>query len=82
MKQRPYYMTTFFVEGLMTFPFDMLRYDSCCPALENDSHTMNQEGKLRRVCLRRFSPDKKAHPSYARWLAFGWKASEPVHEET
>jgi hypothetical protein len=64
-------LKTFVVEGAGQFPYDMLRYDACWPATENDSRLL--EGTLRerrRVAIETIAsftltPD--------RWASFGWK---------
>ena len=67
--------TTIVVEGRGTFPYDMLRYDSCCPARGADALIMMDTNSpardSRTVRLRRYSGD--ATPATAlRWASFGW----------
>lgn len=56
--------------------FDMLRYDSCCPADEGQSHklaSMTSGGKPQWVILKRFrETGANAGPSVERWKSFGW----------
>jgi hypothetical protein len=60
------------VVGSGEFPIDMLRYDSCCPNEEGDSHRMGWSEQKRIVALRRFAPEDCA-PS-ERWdRGFHWK---------
>lgn len=66
----------FVVEGQGMFPFDMLRYDSCCPDRSDDAHQlvpMTEMGMRcrRRVRLRRYALNN-AGPTEARWASFGW----------
>lgn len=63
--------TFFEVKGRGTFPFDMLRYDSCWPyaqtdveAIANAMHDIG-ERKVRLVTNGRVTPD--------RWASFGWE---------
>jgi len=74
---------TFTVEGLGQFPYDMLRYDRCYPASENDSYRMvdlaNRRGehsaKLltpRRVELVHVDGSARWAPMSVRWESFGW----------
>lgn len=58
-----------------SFPLDMLRYSSCVPARETDSHAIESE-RGARVLLRRFSRDGSVRAPAAgesRWESFGWK---------
>jgi len=55
-----------------TFPYDMLRYDSCWPASEGHGvappHYRDDRGKeIRRIQLRGLRP-----PTHGRWESFGW----------
>lgn len=63
---------TFDVEGRGDFPLDMLRYDLCWPATEDDSRlvahavrTADRPVRLRGLKL----------PTVARWASFGWKVA-------
>jgi hypothetical protein len=66
------YVTVLRVEGSGDFPFDMLRYDSCCPAQEEDSVLLASHHQEKRiVTLRRFN--RSGAPATAtRWKSFGW----------
>lgn len=66
-----FYEVRFTVEGEGTFPFDMLRYDSACPATEADSAAIDRRG-IRRINLRRFTLERRREGNKARWESFGW----------
>lgn len=69
-------VTFLVVEGRGTFPLDMLRYDSCCPATETDtSHVNGVVAEVRRVVLRRFSVSGQP-ATEGRWRSFGWRVVE------
>jgi len=62
------------------FPADMLRYDLCWPATEQDSHlieaTLRQMGRYLdnvQINLRGLKP-----ATLARWHSFGWTVVVPV----
>lgn len=65
-------ITRYVVRGSLAFPIDMLRYDACTPATEEDSHTIERtlshenEGAVE-VTLR-----FRTLPTVARWASFGW----------
>ena len=68
------------VEGLGTFPIDMLRYDTAAPATESDSHALMDSGfdtekRQRQVTLRRFAreDDRNNHHAERRWESYGWR---------
>lgn len=72
--RRPRFEIYFLVRGSGEFPIDMLRYDSACPATEQDSHAMRREEEKRVVLLRRFTLDKPPTVgNEARWRSFGWE---------
>lgn len=83
MKTKPskIFRTKLLVSGSGEFPIDMLRYDSCCPFTEADSHTMSQSepGQPRIVVLKRFSVNGLG-ATEGRWKSFGWKvvSEEPI----
>lgn len=64
------------VQGRGTFPLDMLRYDSCFPASETDTHTIRRTGPRRVLLVRMTLGD--GMPSVARWRSFGWDVVETV----
>jgi hypothetical protein len=61
----------FTVEGSGEFPDDMLRYDRCYPAEQEDIFWMNGKGK-RSVRMSMIAKYKNAKPTIARWNSFGW----------
>lgn len=77
----PMYSWTAVVEGSTIFPVDMLRYDCCYPARQEDvetiilgydAHLGSGKPALEQVYCR---TDKgQASPFHEnRWLSFGWK---------
>lgn len=54
------------VEGHLSFPFDMLRYDSCWPVRGTDVE--NLQGREKRLVLLR----SNKRPTVDRWASFGW----------
>lgn len=67
------------IQGKGSFPFDMLRYDSCYPNSERDSVLLEQtvrngfvQGKLDRwsICVKSASENKW---TIGRWESFGVK---------
>jgi hypothetical protein len=73
-KAQKVYLTYLVVEGSGEFPYDMLRYDSCCPDTETDTHRMErqEQEELRRVVLRRFSVSGQL-ATEARWRSHVWR---------
>jgi hypothetical protein len=70
--------TTIVVMGHGTFPYDMLRYDSCVPARGEDCCAMvddNGPGRARmddrEVRLHRYSAEG-TEATKDRWNSFGW----------
>jgi len=71
-KAQKIYVTNFAVKGVGEFPYDMLRYDQCCPQTSEDASQMSQHRRNERVVkLVRFSgnPDGATN---GRWASFGW----------
>ena len=69
-------IVTFTVEGSGYFPVDMLRYDACYPAREEDSHATIFADDLRRVTLKhRVLKDEvlTGFPCEGRWKSFTWR---------
>src|SRR5260221_2179864 len=71
---------TFYVEGKMAFPVDMLRYDACWPgdvesatAIVIGRDDPEEYTKLRRVELRSHSA-----PTPGRWASFGWRVVKVI----
>jgi hypothetical protein len=65
----------FTVEGRGDFPYDMLRYDLCWPASQQDSRFIASTGHPNlqppKICLKGLKA-----PTPARWESFGWKVVE------
>lgn len=60
------------VVGSGPFPIDMLRYDCCSPATEEDSHLIERsmEGWTKwEVCVK---SELKREWTAGRWQSFGW----------
>lgn len=72
MKPCTLYVSRIVVQGIGEFPIDMLRYDSCMPWDEEDSHKMSSVDKLRQITLRRVCPNERP-PQHHRWESFHWK---------
>lgn len=64
----------FNVSGVVAFPIDMLRYDSCYPATEHDSGVieaaMRHDPGIKTVRLR--MAINGSRPTIERWLSFIW----------
>lgn len=71
-KPTKFYEWYLVVEGSGTFPFDMLRYDSCFPWEQEDAAKLeHHHDEMRRVVLiRRGKSDSPGN--FKRWLSFGW----------
>jgi len=76
------------IQGKGSFPFDMLRYDSCYPNSERDSVLLEQsvrnafvDGKLDRwsICVKSASENKW---TIGRWESFGVKITPVPREMT
>lgn len=70
------------VVGFGEFPFDMLRYDSCCPNAQEDVNKIDarERGEMRAVVVRRW----ECQPSDwtpDRWRSFLWGFSGPFRNE-
>lgn len=74
------YRQEFIVEGGGTFPYDMLRYDRCYPAEENQSCLLQTVSHDRQVRLARETYNKNDMPTIARWASFGWRVLEHTIE--
>lgn len=71
-------MFSFTVEGKHDFPFDMLRYDACFPASQEDAVAVGpyQRGEAYRT-TRQVRLNSYVRPATAgRWESFGWKVVE------
>lgn len=66
---------TFTVSGRGRFPYDMLRYDQCCPIFPNDASNIGRTDtgidSQRDI---QFNSTKN-YPTVARWESFGWNVS-------
>jgi hypothetical protein len=72
---KPPELHNFTVEGGSHFPYDMLRYNQCWPASQEDAATIERASRPRErgpfsVTLSTHSPNA---PTEARWESFGWK---------
>jgi hypothetical protein len=73
------YATRFTVEGGGQFPFDMLRYDGCYPATQEDVTAMvlRRPSERRQVLLETHHPRAGANGlTDERWRSFGWRIIE------
>lgn len=71
-KAQKIYLTYLVVQGTGEFPYDMLRYDACCPHTESDTHRLSRMPGMRHVTLRRYSVSGTP-ATERRWLSFGWQ---------
>ena len=67
----------FTVKGYGPFPIDMLRYDRCWPASEEDAAQAQYPGSDG-ATVRLVAHESNRHwqPTRARWESFGWKVIE------
>lgn len=73
-KAQKVYVTYVIVQGRGEFPYDMLRYDACCPDKESDTSRMGRPDEVesfRHVTLRRYSVSGMP-VTERRWRSFGW----------
>ncbi len=67
----------FEVEGSFSFPVDMLRYDACFPADEQQSarilDTFHAPRERIKVRLARYARADMASITPERWESFGWR---------
>jgi hypothetical protein len=72
------------VEGVFSFPIDMLRYDSATPHKETDSGAITETFGATKTAAEVFNDHHHAKkhkvqvlmhqdPTTARWESFGWK---------
>ncbi len=68
------YYQTFEVSGRFRFPLDMLRYDGCFPASEEESRkladALSPAPKPWRIRLGRYVECRGDMPTIARWKSF------------
>ena len=82
----PRYVVEFTVSGQGTFPTDMLRYEHCWPAREEDSINMicdfraEDRKEVRTVQLRMHTERKGVLPTVDRWKSFQWSVHKDIHE--
>lgn len=67
------YRHTATVEGRGLFPIDMLRYDHCYPASEQDSYAINQREDVRQVKVIMMTDSKLMPFTERRWESFTWR---------
>ncbi len=72
--KRGYQEWTFKVRGKGTFPYDMLRYDRCWPATEEDSHMMHWNAAREiRLSTASYDGNNQSAPTIGRWNSFLWR---------
>lgn len=78
------YICEFTVRGCGTFPFDMLRYDSCWPRTSDDAINLAFEHPQdlahyrttpREIQLIKRCELKSSGPCVDRWASFGWRVT-------
>lgn len=80
---RKQFKHVFTVKGHGTFPFDMLRRDSCYPSSEQQSHKLDTPRTPRRrledreVQLEHHGPGDWT-PLQERWVSFGWPVTSHI----
>jgi hypothetical protein len=75
MKKVSVFEVRFVVEGAGDFPMDMLRYDTCFPATEDDARRAALQNGTRQVTVIGRSLAGRV-PTEGRWASFGWKVIE------
>lgn len=65
---------SFTVTGEGAFPFDMLRYDKCWPAWEDQSNLLGTVGAF--GTRRNITLSGLKQPTVARWKSYGWEVRE------
>lgn len=70
----------FTVTGAMSFPVDMLRYDTCFPATSEDAvsivlteRSLEQYLERRAIRLVKYGSTRADFATVGRWASFGWK---------
>lgn len=66
------YIHTAKVKGSGSFPMDMLRYDQCFPATEDDSYEMTRASSVREITVKAWSDRPFSAFTPARWHSFTW----------
>lgn len=71
----------FVVEGTFSFPTDMLRYDHCYPAGQDDvSKILDKAPRGEKMRVKLAARAEKAwRPTEGRWRSFGWHVLDKEH---
>ena len=69
------YETRFTVSGDFSFPIDMLRFDQCFPASQEDVRAISQKDSIREVNLIQYHEGKTSRVTPARWRSFLWEVT-------
>jgi hypothetical protein len=62
----------FTVTGTGRFPLDMLRYDSCWPATQDDVRRLDHWQEMTGGAPRSVLMESANEPTRDRWSSFGW----------
>lgn len=60
----------FKVKVHLPFPIDMLRYDECFPASQDDSAKMSSDSGVKEISLIHYHSSKYWNPTILRWRSF------------
>lgn len=74
--ERPKVKYTYTVTGSGSFPFDMLRYDSCWPSDGNSAREMDSSWLVQRPGLRTIHLTSYSPPTVGRWSSFLWRVDD------
>jgi len=75
-KLKPKYFQGFIhVKGDGAFPFDMLRYDRCFPASQDDVSRLLDDGPRTIHLIMAAETLAGLNPTKGRWESFGWEAN-------
>jgi hypothetical protein len=76
------YLYTYTVGGTPSFPFDMLRYDQCWPASQEDAARIDRAGPQPGRKAAAFSITLHSHklPTEGRWRSFGWSLRDDLND--
>lgn len=88
----PTYSVEFVVRArsrFSAFPIDMLRYDGCYPATENDSGEIVETMARRReepkvmapIKVKKITTNARWYPQTGRWESFGWRVDDESVEK-
>ena len=83
MKAIHFYVYEFTTTGTGDFPFDMLRYDRCCPVDDDSARKLSDANCYSSAVLvvehysirLRTYQQVKGGPTIGRWESFGWDVS-------